>query len=236
MVLIRILFLLNIFCLSIVILSCQKAETNDKYQNIESDEKDSLGLNIDTLKFIAGLFSTINPKWYEGSIESGIEAVLLFRSDLVDTVEFSSGLFAINDSTVFYKRFQNASGEDFPSRPEIVTGYASEYYLWSKGNKVRVITILPLFNDIVSSPAFIDSCILYWGLKQMHNYYKIYAMRYHTVSGIVDSLYLTDDEVATDFSGYFVNPFKDSIGYTFSNGSVNWLVDRQFKICKQRLE
>jgi len=234
MMLVRIFFLSMRFCLSLLFLSCHKTETNEEHQNIEFNDRDSFELNLDTLKFNSGLFSAINPKWYGGSIESGIEAVLLFRSSIVDSVEFSPGLFTIDDTTVFYKRFQNASGPDYPSSPEIVPGYTSEYYIWSNGDKVRVKTLLPLFDDLVSSPAFIDSCILYWGLKYINNYYRVYAMRYHTITGIVDSIYLIDDEVATDYSGYFNHPIKDDNGYSFSRNSINWFIDRQFKMYKER--
>ena len=95
-------------------------------------------------------------------------------------------------------------------------------------------TLLPFFSDIVSSPAFLDSCILYWGLESKNSTHAVFAMRYHFVNHILDSVYLMDDEVATDYSGYFDCPMKDSVGYLFSKGSDHWYVDTMFNFKKQR--
>ena len=167
---------------------------------------------------------------YENEVEGGVAAVLLFRQNKIDSIDLSSAIFAINDSAVFYKEFHTFPEHDILLHKGSVCGGATTYYLWSKGNKVQVTSFLPLFNDLVSSPSFLDSCILYWGLKRKNDIYSVYAMRYRINNQIVDSLYLMDDEVATDYSGYFGNPVEIDGGYSFYKGSDNWFVDNKFII------
>ena len=228
--------LYNIFLIILFILllcSCRKSTVDDT-SNKSSDAKISSNVSLDSLRFKSGLFSTTNETRYENEVDGGVAAVLLFSKNKIDSIDLSSTIFAINDSTIFYKRFQNISNPEYPPSPGAVAGYADKYYLWSNGSRMPATTFLPLFSDIVSSPAFLDSCILYWGLKSKNSSHAVFAMRYHIVNHILDSVYLMDDEVATDYSGYFDCPIKDSVGYSFSKGSHSWHVDKMFNFKKPR--
>jgi hypothetical protein len=229
---IRFYNILSIILFLLLSCSCRKSKVDDSTNKSDDAEK-SLNVNLDSLRFKSGLFSTTNEMPYENEVESGVAAILLFRQNKIDSIDLSSAIFAINDSAVFYKEFHTFPEPDFLLHKGSVCGGVTSYYLWSKGNKVQATSFLPLFDDLVSSPSFLDSCILYWGLKRKNDIYSIYAMRYHIDNHIVDSLYLMDDEVATDYSGYFSNPVKLNSGYSFYKGSDNWFVDKKFIIRKK---
>jgi hypothetical protein len=210
--------------------SCRKTQN----KNTENIFADSLKQHLASRTFTSGAFSTSSEMRYENEVDAGAAAILLFGKTIVDTIDLSSSLFATSDSTVFYKKFVYSSHPEYPPPQGIIAGHGSEYYLWSKGNKVRAATFLPMFSDLLSSPAFHDSCILYWGLKPNNLVQAVYAMRFSVVTHTSDSLYLIDDETATDFSGYFDPPKKENSNYSFCKGSDRWIVDRHFTSQRRR--
>ncbi len=101
----RFYHMLLIILLLLLSCSCRKSKVDDS-ANKSSDAEKSLNVNLDSLRFISGPFSTINEMRYENEVESGVAAVLLFHQNKIDSIDLSSAIFTINDSTVFYKEFR----------------------------------------------------------------------------------------------------------------------------------
>ena len=156
---------------------------------------------------------------------------LYHRGILVDTIDRHFGIKPLAGDSILYLQVHT-----FEEDPEVieVEGFQTYYVIYYDGKKSALEPRLTKFSDTYSSPEVIGQYIYYWGLTKKHeNCYRVEAARFDYVTGAVDTVFLVDDPMGTDYPGYFPRPAADGnvIRYAKESGQY-WLLDSEHQIAE----
>jgi hypothetical protein len=150
-----------------------------------------------------GIYTLRDTTVYENEVSSGEFALLVRNGRIVDSVDLHFGVHRLNSGTVVFLPIKTSGiSEDFRELA------ATKHVAYDGNRRVLLTSFLPHFDDYFSSPAILDGLLYYWGMEQkgVIGKYKLHAIRYDALSRRIDSRFLFEAELATDYSGYLGRP------------------------------
>ncbi len=153
---------------------------------------------------------------------------LFVDSKLIDSIDVQFGVHEIGKDSLLYLSVSNF-GEDSAA-------YRDNYYILKDTIKSNISSSIPIFNSNFSSPSLIDNHFHYWGLKESDTKTgntDIFAMKYNFSNHKIDSVFLGNYLIATDFRDYFKQPSFENENYYYQNENYIWTLNKSFQLLQK---
>lgn len=150
-----------------------------------------------TQKLPLGYALTDTSEW-ENTIGDGGDRALLRRAGTtIDTIDLTFGVVSVGTDSLVFIPVRSGSIMSGDSVVWVETS-PTDFVLWTPSRRRALSEFVPLFLDR-SSPIVTDESIMYyWGIARSEAAFRTYAMRYDFRTAQVDSLFLREDDMATD--------------------------------------
>jgi hypothetical protein len=164
----------------------------------------------DSVRLGKPLYTITDTTEWGNPIEYGDQGVLRRGGVAIDTIDLTFGLaFVGRDSLVFLP----VRSDSFPNTEDSTEFFREdatrEHLLWTPSGRRELRDWLPYFDTHWSTPSVLDStAIYYWGIAppRRQQLLRLYAIRYDFRSRRLDSLYVGEDDIATDYRYYLGSP------------------------------
>lgn len=172
---------------------------------------------------------------YENMVDRGILGVLYQAETYVDSIDLPFGLQHVPNGVLFLP-VRTSIDDD----PRFTETFRTEYILYDGGNRVPVSKLVPLFIDLMSSPAVVDSVLHYWGFREstiLQGSTTVYAMRYDFTEQRADSTELFDDPIAlaSDYRWRFGPPQSEDGVVMYDCYFGTFRLSRAFDVIEETL-
>ncbi|QQL51034.1 hypothetical protein [Mucilaginibacter ginkgonis] len=203
----------------LIILSCNR-QPSKNLSKVPRNIKPQRG-KLKTFKpyYLAEGYLVIDTGEFENGPMGGTYAIVRNRQNIVDTISLGYGIERVAPGIFFYELL-TMSKYDFEAsdkRKNFLFLNLSDYVITDKNIKKRLKDIAPNFDNYFSSPSVINGNIYYWQHTKSDSIgkEKIFASKLDLATRQTKSIYLYDDDMGTDDSGYFLDPYlkNDTIYY-----------------------
>jgi len=146
---------------------------------------------------------------YTNGPMDGLYAIVK-REDQTDTIDLGVGMQIVSEHVYLYQLL-HAGTPDEPGEFVLETG---DYILNTNNKTIKLSSIVKHFSNYFSSPQAIDGKIYFWQLieKDKNATMKVFAAQFDPLTNKTKSHYLLDDELDTDDSGHYPEPYKNQKG------------------------
>jgi hypothetical protein len=162
--------------------------------------------------------------YFNIGIGDGVYAVIKKDEKLIDTIALAYGINHIQGDQFLYYTINGegpAKNEDAnPKYKKSIMASLGNYTIISNAKKELLTNMTPDFDDYFSSPSAINGNIYYWQIKKIDSsgQIKVSAAEFDPITKQTKSLFLMNDYLETDDSGYFPQPYSNKDTIYFNAG------------------
>lgn len=199
--------------------SAQKALKEDKVLTIQKDDKRE------------SLYSIKDSGYFWNELDEGKFLILEFKDKTIDSIDTYFGVYSLKNKDIVYLKVSKDKTDDFDFKKDTVYGSTDKYIILKKGSKKSLKDLTLYFDDYFSSPIFKNDKIYFWGIdyNEKTNLGKIYATEYNLLTSKTKQKFLIEDDLATDFRGYFKEPYENNDKIIFEHQNKKWVFNKEFQ-------
>jgi hypothetical protein len=145
--------------------------------------------------------------------EDGYALRLTFMGRMIDTLGYGFGFHHLGPDTLVYRKIRK-----YPDKPGTAAGEDSTWFngapdsirIAVRGKPRSVERELPYFG-FFASPSFLEGSIYYWGVSPRNDTTsKVYGIRYDVRRALLDSVFLYEEVIGSEYSGHFTRPYLEN--------------------------
>ncbi|NCD69987.1 hypothetical protein [Mucilaginibacter agri] len=200
--------------------ACSTHKQPNKVETVKSTTERAEVVNKFKPYKLIGDYTVIDTGEYSNGPMGGLYAIVRSPSNYIDTIDLGYGIRRIGDAFFYESLYGVKNYDDSPGSKHDLGLDFGEYYIIDGNKKITLSKIAPNFDKYFSSPNIIDNSLYYWQLDKSDTTgkIKVSATRFDYKSGKTQAVYLFEDYVETDDSGYFPAPYLQHDTIYFDNG------------------
>jgi hypothetical protein len=215
--------ILTFFLMSII--SC--SNSSQDYKSTVNENKSKNQLND---------FKVLKSGFFWNELEEGKFQIIKFKDFSIDSIDTYFGIHTLKGDALIYLTITKDETDEIRFNKDTIYGSIEKYILFRNKSKESVKNLTKYFDDYFSSPNCIDDKLYFWGIKynpKIDSISKIYASEFNPLTNKTASIYLFDDDLGTDFRGYFREPYIKNNKIIFeSNENQKWTFNKDFELEK----
>jgi hypothetical protein len=150
-----------------------------------------------TQKLPPGYALTDTSEWENAIGWGGNQALLRRAGTTIDTVDLTFGVVSVGTDSLVFVPVRSGAITPGDSLSWVETS-PIDHVLWTPTRRRELREFVPLFLRRSSPIVTNESIMYYWGITRADQAFSTYAMRYNFRTAQVDSLFLREDDMATD--------------------------------------
>lgn len=177
------------------------------------------------------LYSIKDSGYFWNELDEDKFLVLEFKNKTVDSIDTYFGVYSLKNKDIVYLKISEDKTDEFNFKKDTIYGSIDRYIILKRGSKKSLKDLTLYFDDYFSSPIFKNDKIYFWGIdyNEKTNLGKIYATEYNLLTSKTKQKFLIQDDLATDFRGYFKEPYENDHKIIFEHQNKKWVFNKEFQ-------